>query len=61
MKQPYKIYIEPRDYKMLIQKAEECGYVGRGALSHFLSYLADNQIIFMDENVKRMLRAIQLK
>ncbi len=60
-KQVYKFYIEPKDYKMLIQKARECGYIGRGALSHFLAYLATNEIIFLDKNCKQMLRAIQFK
>ncbi len=60
-KQTYKFYIEPKDYKQLIQMARECGYENRGALSHFFSHVANNQIIFLDENCKKMLRAIQFK
>ena len=59
-KKDYKIYLEEADYKKLIQKALECGYSGRGALSHFLSYVAQNQIVFLDENCKKMLKSLSL-
>jgi len=59
-KKDFKIYLEESDYQKLIQKAQECGYSGRGALSHFLTYLAQNKIIFLDKNVKAILKALDL-
>ena len=60
-KQAYKIYLEDSDYRKLIIKAGETGFSGRGSVSHFLKFLANNEVIFLDENCKKMLRAMQLK
>jgi len=58
-KQTYKYYIEPKDFRSLMQKAKETGFVGKGAMSHFLAYLSNNDLIFLDANVKKMIRALQ--
>ena len=60
MKKPFKIYLEVKDYNNLIAKASECGYEGRGALSYFLTFVSQNQIIFLDKNTRTMLKALAL-
>ena len=60
MKQSYKFYIEKEDHKKLISKAKEMSYEGRGALSKFLTFIARNPIILMDQNTKTMLKALDL-
>ena len=47
--------MEPKDYAKLLSKAKEMGYEGRGSLSSFLQFLAQNQIIFVDDNIKTLL------
>ena len=60
-KEIIKIYLETADKKALISKASETGFFGRGAISHFLSFVARNDIIFLDDNCKKMLRTLDLK
>ena len=60
MKHAYKIYLETEDYKFLIEKAKQCSFSGRGALSYFLSFIAKNEILFLDQNLKKMLKALNL-
>jgi len=61
MKQTIKIYLEPEDLKKLIKKANESGFSGRGALSYYIEKIAKEPIAFLDENVKALLRSINLK
>ncbi len=61
MKHTYKIYLEPEDHRKLLLKANEAGYAGRGCISHFLTKLAREPILFLDENVKTMIKAMKLK
>lgn len=55
MKLCYKIYLEKSDYERLLAKALEAGFTGRGRLSHFLSMLSHQIIIFGDANLKQIL------
>jgi len=59
-KKKFHIYITEKDRKKLLLKAEGLGYSGRGALSHFLNYIANQPLIFVDQNVKIMLKALDL-
>lgn len=59
MKQKYRIYIEPEDYRKLIHKAELMGYTGKGKLSYFLSRVAREPLIFADDNLKAFLEMVQ--
>ena len=61
MKKPIKIYLEGSDEADLKIKAEECGFIGRGAVSHFIEKICREPIIFMDKNAKSMLKALALK
>jgi len=61
MKKAIKIYLEPSDEIGLKHKAEECGFIGRGAVSHFIEKVAKEPILFLDENTKLMLRTLDLR
>lgn len=58
MKQPIKVYLDRETHHQLIQKAQEAGFIGRGALSLFLQKIAQEDLVFMDNNVKKILHAI---
>lgn len=61
MKHQYKIYISSEDYQKLQEKAKEMGFSSRGGVSHFLSKLANQPLILLDENIKSLLKALNLK
>jgi len=56
-KKTYKIYLNDEDYKKLQFKA---GF-GRGAVSHYIEKIARESIVFLDDNTKTMLKALDLK
>ena len=58
MKQAVKIYLDSETKKKLIDKAGETGFTGRGALTHFIEKIAEEDICFLDENVRKMLKAL---
>lgn len=58
MKQPIKVYLDPETRKKLIQKASETGFNGRGAMTKFMEKIAVEDICFLDENLRKMLRAL---
>ena len=55
MKHGYKIYLEPKDLVKLKQKANNCGFNGRGCVSYYLTKIATEQIIFVDKEVIALL------
>ena len=59
-KKLYSVYLEYKDYKKLLDKAHEMDYSGRGTLSYFFSYIANNELVFLDANCKRMLKSLNL-
>ncbi len=61
MKLQYKIYLESKDYSKLLLKAEETGFIGRGAVSRFLTYISNNDLVFLDKNVRTILKSLNLK
>lgn len=61
MKSPIKIYLESSTIKKLRSKAEESGFEGRAWLSKYLEFIASRDIAFLDENVRKILRAIRLR
>lgn len=61
MKKVIKVYLEGSDEANLKEKAEECGFIGRGAVSHFIEKICREPIIFLDGNTKLMLKALNLK
>lgn len=58
MKQPIKIYLDSETKKRLIKKANETGFEGRGALTKFVEKIAVEDICFLDDNLRKMLKAL---
>jgi len=58
MKQPIKIYLDPETQKKLLKKANETGFNGRGALTKFVEKIASEDICFLDDNLRKMLRVL---
>ncbi len=58
MKQPIKVYLDSETKKKLMQKANETGFSGRGAVTRFVEKIAIEDICFLDENLRKMLRAL---
>ncbi len=58
MKQPIKIYLDSETRKKILQKASETGFQGRGALTKFVEKIAVEDICFLDENLRKMLKAL---
>jgi len=58
MKQPIKIYLDSETKKKLLEKANETGFYGRGALTRFIEKISVEDICFLDENLRKMLKAL---
>ncbi len=58
MKQPIKIYLSSETKKKLLQKANETGFYDRGALTKFIEKIATEDICFLDENLRKMLKVL---
>lgn len=58
MKQPVKIYLDSETKKKLLQKVSETGFSGRGSLSKFIEKIAAEDICFLDENLRKMLKTL---
>ena len=58
MKEPVKIYLNSETKKKLMQKANETGFHGRGALTKFIEKISAEDICFLDENLRKMLRTL---
>ncbi len=44
--------------RRLLQKASETGFNGRGALTKFMEKVASEDVCFLDDNLRKMLRAL---
>ena len=58
MKQPIKIYLDSETKRKLMQKADETGFSGRGALTKFIEKIAVEDICFLDDNLRKMLKIL---
>jgi hypothetical protein len=58
MKRPIKIYLDFETQKKLVKKANETGFNGRGALTKFVEKIAIEDICFLDDNLRKMLRVL---
>lgn len=58
MKEPVKIYLDSETKKKLMQKVSETGFSGRGAVTKFIEKIAAEDICFLDENLRKMLKVI---
>jgi len=61
MKKTIKLYLEEESIKRLKQKAEALKFVGRGDLSHYIEKVANEDVVFLDSNIKKLLSALGLK
>lgn len=60
-KKEFNIYLEEEDFEKLKQKAEQGGFTGRGGVSHYLKKIADEDLIFLDSNAKKILKVLGQK
>lgn len=58
MKQPIKVYLDPETQKRLLKKAGETGFTGRGAMTKFIEKIASEDICFLDENLRKMIKTL---
>jgi len=58
MKRPIKVYLDSETQKKLLEKANETGFNGRGALTRFVEKIAVEDICFLDDNLRKMLKAL---
>ena len=58
MKQPIKVYLDFETQKRLLKKVNETGFYGRGALTKFIEKIAAEDICFLDDNLRKMLKAL---
>ena len=61
VKKTLKIYLDDSDVTKLNLKVEEAGFSGRGSLSQFITKISREPIVFLDQNLKKMLRTLDLK
>ena len=61
MKHPIKIYLEQVDIIRLKEKASQSGYNGKGSLSHYITKIARQPIVFLDENVMELIKSLKVK
>ena len=61
MKKIIKVYLNDETINQLKRKAEEVGINGRAWLTKYLERLALSDIALLDENVKKFLKALNLK
>lgn len=61
MKKELKVYLENSEVKELERKANEVSISGRGWLSNFLRMLAKEDIVFLNDNVKKLMRNFDFK
>ena len=57
MKKEIKIWLESSELERLKQKASDCGFSGKGYLSHYISKIANESIAFIPQNVRVVLEA----
>ena len=58
MKQPIKVYLDSETQQKLLKKANETGFYGRGSLTKFVEKIAAEDICFLDDNLRKMLKAL---
>ncbi len=58
MKQPIKVYLDSETKRKLMLKANETGFNGRGAVTKFIEKIAIEDVCFLDENLKKMMKAL---
>lgn len=48
------LYLSDSTMKLLKNKANEAGFIGKGEISHYLEYLSHRDIIIIDNNAKKI-------
>lgn len=60
MKKAIKVYLESADEKNLKQKAEVLFGNGRGIVSKYIEKISREPVVFIDDNVLKVLAALNL-
>lgn len=60
MKKSIKIWLEEEDVKKLKTLAIDAGFEGKGSVSHFITKICREPIIFLNENLKRFASAFNV-
>ncbi len=58
MKEPIKVYLDSDTRRKLMLKANETGFYGRGAVTRFIEKIAIEDVCFLDDNLRKMLKAL---
>ncbi|MEX0932972.1 MAG: hypothetical protein WDZ77_02645 [Candidatus Pacearchaeota archaeon] len=58
MKEPVKLYLDAEMKKKLLKKANETGFYGRGALTKLIEKIALEDVCFLDDNLRKMLKVL---
>jgi len=56
LKKEIKIWLEDGDLKKLKAKAEDSGFEGRGAISHYVRKIAAEPIVFISKDIEVILK-----
>lgn len=55
MKKQIRLWLEENEIRKLKIKANQLGFKERGALSHYVSKIANESVIFIEPNIKVIL------
>lgn len=61
MKKEIKLYLEEEDIASLKRKAQQSGFVGRGAIISYIRKVSAEEVIFLDSNFKKVAKEFILK
>ena len=60
MKHTLKVYLDTETESKLKRQAEEVGINGRAWLTHYIELIAKENICFLDNNLKKVLKALKV-
>ena len=61
MKKTIKVYLETETESQLKKKADDVGINGRAWLTHYLERIAPEDMLILDENLKKAIKLLDLK
>ena len=61
VKKTIKIYLEEEDERRLKAKANQAGFEGRGSTTKYIEKVCREPVVFLDDNTKTLLKALDLK
>ena len=57
---PHHIYITDKNWKILLSKARQVGLEGKGMASDFIEKVCEEDICFLDANLKKLFQHINV-